>query len=129
VVMLARPYHHDPGLNHGIPEEFQKLGYPVFSQNTLPLDEDLLERLFGDEVRSGIISDPLDIPDVWKTASAAQSGSEKTPAIRIDNAVHDLLMHSAAEPPPPPECKGATLPEPVFPQYPELLNDMGLQAD
>jgi predicted CoA-substrate-specific enzyme activase len=73
VVMLARPYHHDPGLNHGIPEDFQKRGYPVFSQNTLPLDEDLLERLFGDEVRAGIISHPLDISDVWKTATAASS--------------------------------------------------------
>ncbi|MBZ5700132.1 MAG: acyl-CoA dehydratase activase-related protein [Acidobacteriia bacterium] len=73
VVMLGRPYHHDPGLNHGILEEFQKLGYPIFSQNTLPLDEDLLERLFGDEVRAGIISHPLDISDVWKTATAASS--------------------------------------------------------
>ena len=73
VVMLGRPYHHDPGLNHGIVEEFQKLGYPVFSQNTLPLDEDLLERLFGQEVRAGIISHPLDISDVWKTATAASS--------------------------------------------------------
>ena len=68
IVMLARPYHHDPGLNHEIMEEFQKLGYPVFSQNTLPLDEDLLERLFGDEVRSGVISHPLDISDVWKNS-------------------------------------------------------------
>ncbi|MFZ0860275.1 MAG: BadF/BadG/BcrA/BcrD ATPase family protein [Candidatus Sulfotelmatobacter sp.] len=73
IVMLARPYHHDPGLNHGILEELQKRGYPVFSQNTLPLDEDLLERLFGDEVRAGIISHPLDISDVWKTATAASS--------------------------------------------------------
>ena len=73
IVMLGRPYHHDPGLNHGILEEFQKRGYPVFSQNTLPLDEDLLERLFGDEVRAGIISHPLDISDVWKTATAASS--------------------------------------------------------
>ncbi|HVH59729.1 MAG TPA: acyl-CoA dehydratase activase-related protein, partial [Candidatus Sulfotelmatobacter sp.] len=28
IVMLARPYHHDPGLNHEILDEFQKLGYP-----------------------------------------------------------------------------------------------------
>lgn len=73
IVMLGRPYHHDPGLNHGILEEFQKLGYPVFSQNTLPLDEDLLDRLFGDEVRAGIIVHPLEISDVWKTATAASS--------------------------------------------------------
>jgi predicted CoA-substrate-specific enzyme activase len=68
IVMLARPYHHDPGLNHEILDEFQKLGYPIFSQNTLPLDEDLLERLFGEEVRAGVISSPLDITDAWKNS-------------------------------------------------------------
>ena len=66
IVMLGRVYHHDPGLNHEIMEEFQKLGYPVFSQSTLPTDEDLLDRLFGDEVRAGLITHPLDISDVWK---------------------------------------------------------------
>jgi predicted CoA-substrate-specific enzyme activase len=68
IVMLGRPYHHDPGLNHEIMEEFQKLGYPIFSQNTLPLDEDMLERLFGDEVRAGVITHPLDITDAWKNS-------------------------------------------------------------
>src|ERR1700758_3329621 len=68
IVMLGRPYHHDPGLNHEILDEFQKLGYPIFSQNTLPLDEDLLERLFGDDVREGVISHPLDIGDAWKNS-------------------------------------------------------------
>ena len=58
IVMLGRPYHHDPGLNHEILDEFQKLGYPIFSQNTLPLDEDMLERLFGEEVRAGVVSQP-----------------------------------------------------------------------
>jgi predicted CoA-substrate-specific enzyme activase len=66
IVMLGRVYHHDPGLNHEIMEEFQKLGYPVFSQSTLPIDEDILDRLFGDEVRAGLITHPLDIQDVWK---------------------------------------------------------------
>jgi len=68
IVMLARPYHHDPGLNHEILDEFQKLGYPIFSQNTLPLDEDLLDRLFGEEVRAGVVSSPLDITDAWKNS-------------------------------------------------------------
>ena len=68
IVMLGRPYHHDPGLNHEILDEFQKLGYPIFSQNTLPIDEDLLERFFGDEVRAGAISSPLDISDAWKNS-------------------------------------------------------------
>jgi predicted nucleotide-binding protein (sugar kinase/HSP70/actin superfamily) len=68
IVMLGRPYHHDPGLNHEILDEFQKLGYPIFSQNTLPLDEDLLERLFGEEVRAGVVSGPLDISDASKNS-------------------------------------------------------------
>jgi predicted CoA-substrate-specific enzyme activase len=73
IVVLARPYHHDPGLNHEILEEFQKLGYPVFSQSTLPLDEDLLERLFGDEVRNGALKHALDIQDVWKNSYSAST--------------------------------------------------------
>jgi predicted CoA-substrate-specific enzyme activase len=68
IVMLGRPYHHDPGLNHEILDEFQKLGYPIFSQNTLPIDEDMLERLFGEEVRAGVITSPLDISDAWKNS-------------------------------------------------------------
>ena len=73
VVILARPYHHDPGINHDIVEELQKLGYPIFSQHTLPRDEDLMERLFGDEVRAGTIANPFDITDVWKHTSAAST--------------------------------------------------------
>jgi predicted CoA-substrate-specific enzyme activase len=73
IVMLGRPYHHDPGINHEIMAQFQKLGYSIFSQSTLPLDEDLNERLFGREVRAGVISHPLDISDVWKTAFSASS--------------------------------------------------------
>jgi len=68
IVMLGRPYHHDPGLNHEILDEFQKLGYPIFSQNTLPLDEDMLDRLFGDDVRAGAVSHALDISDAWKNS-------------------------------------------------------------
>ncbi len=68
IVMLGRVYHHDPGLNHEIMEEFQKLGYPVFSQSLLPMDEDILDRLFGEEVQSGKITHALDIRDVWKNA-------------------------------------------------------------
>ncbi|HXE79143.1 MAG TPA: BadF/BadG/BcrA/BcrD ATPase family protein [Vicinamibacterales bacterium] len=73
LVVLARPYHHDPGLNHEILEEFQKLGYPVFSQSTLPMDEDLLERLFGDEIRAGVIRDAREIQDVWKNSYSANT--------------------------------------------------------
>ena len=68
IVLLARPYHHDPGINHEILEEFQKQGYPIFAQDSLPIDPDILEQLFGDEVRTGIIKDPMDVSDVWKNS-------------------------------------------------------------
>lgn len=68
VVLLGRPYHNDPGINHDILEEFQKLGYPVFTQHSLPLDEDILERLFGEDVRAGLIRHPLEVRDVWKNS-------------------------------------------------------------
>ena len=68
IVVLARPYHNDPGMNHEILEEFQKLGYPVFNQDSLPTDDDLLDRLFGDEVKAGIIKGPMDVGDVWKNS-------------------------------------------------------------
>jgi predicted CoA-substrate-specific enzyme activase len=73
ILLLGRPYHHDPGLSHSIFEEFQKRGYPVLSQSTLPLDEDLLDRLFGVEVRAGIIKHPLDITDVWQHPFSAST--------------------------------------------------------
>ena len=31
-----------PGINHEILDEFQKLGYPVFTQDALPIDDDIL---------------------------------------------------------------------------------------
>ncbi|MGE5243052.1 MAG: BadF/BadG/BcrA/BcrD ATPase family protein [Betaproteobacteria bacterium] len=73
IVVLARPYHHDPGINHEILEHLQRLGYPILSQHTLPHDPDLLDRLFGDEVRAGVIAHPLDISDVWKNTSAGST--------------------------------------------------------
>ncbi len=68
IVLLGRPYHNDPGINHEILEEFQKLGYPVFSQDSLPLDDDIVWKLFGDEVRAGIITHPMDVSDAWKNS-------------------------------------------------------------
>ena len=76
VVMLGRPYHNDPGLNHEIMAEIQKRGYPIFSVDSLPQDEDILERLFGEEVRAGIITHPMDITDVWKN-NYSENSSKK----------------------------------------------------
>jgi predicted CoA-substrate-specific enzyme activase len=76
IVVLARVYHHDPGLNHEIPDELQKLGYPIFSQSTLPYDEDILDRLFGEEVARGDIRSPLEIQDVWKNSYSVSTNQK-----------------------------------------------------
>ena len=67
-MLLGRPYHNDPGLNHEILEEFQKLGYPVFTQGSLPIDDEIIWQLFGDDVRAGYITHPMDITDAWKNS-------------------------------------------------------------
>ncbi len=66
IVLLGRPYHKDPGINHEIFDEFQKLGYPVLAQDILPMDEKTLDAVFGEDIRTGRVNDPLDISDVWK---------------------------------------------------------------
>jgi predicted nucleotide-binding protein (sugar kinase/HSP70/actin superfamily) len=76
IVVLGRPYHQDPGINHGILEELQKRGYPVFPIAALPRDEDLLERLFGDEVRDGVIGHPLEISDVWSHTTSENTNQK-----------------------------------------------------
>ncbi len=66
IVLLGRPYHKDPGINHELFSEFQKLGYPVLAQDILPTDPDTLEQIFGEDLRNNIISDPMEVSDVWK---------------------------------------------------------------
>ena len=53
---------------HEVLDELQKQGYPIFWQDTLPRDPDILEHLFGDEVRAGTIDSPLSINDAWKNS-------------------------------------------------------------
>ncbi len=70
IVLLGRPYHNDPGVNHEIMEEFQKLGYAVFAQDSLPIDDDIVWDLFADDIEQlgGEIDHPMDIRDVWKNS-------------------------------------------------------------
>jgi predicted nucleotide-binding protein (sugar kinase/HSP70/actin superfamily) len=65
LVMLGRPYHNDPGLNHSVLEEFQALGYPILSMRSLPRDKQTLDRLFADDIAKGHIESGLDVTDVW----------------------------------------------------------------
>ncbi|OHD66515.1 MAG: hypothetical protein A2096_04825 [Spirochaetes bacterium GWF1_41_5] len=60
IVMLGHPYHHDPGLNHGLLEEFQKRGFPVLCIESLPVDDEFLHPLFQNEKHN-----PLSIKRVW----------------------------------------------------------------
>jgi activator of 2-hydroxyglutaryl-CoA dehydratase/predicted nucleotide-binding protein (sugar kinase/HSP70/actin superfamily) len=76
IMMIGRPYHLDPGLNHGIPEEFQVLGYPVLSIRSIPKDESYLERYFAEDLRSGRIKTPLEINDVWPENYSANSAQK-----------------------------------------------------
>ena len=73
IVLLGRPYHNDPGIHHGVCEEFQKLGYPLLTHDALPTDPDILDRLFGEEVARGVIPHPLSIDDVWKNSYSENS--------------------------------------------------------
>jgi len=69
ILLLGRPYHNDPGLNHGVLEEFQALGYPILSIRSIPKNPVWLRRYFND----GIEHNPLDINDVWPENYSANS--------------------------------------------------------
>jgi len=69
IVVLGRPYHNDPGLNHGIPEEFQVRGYPILSVRSLPRDPASMARLFPE-------GGGFDIRDVWPENYSANSAQK-----------------------------------------------------
>ncbi len=64
ILVIGHPYHNDPGLNHGIPEQFQLRGFPVLNIESLPVDADFLEPLFGDDERG--VDSAHSIGQVWK---------------------------------------------------------------
>ena len=65
ILLIARPYHSDPGLNHGIPEEFQVRGYPVLSVRSIPKQREYLDRYFKEELEAGKMTTPLELNHVW----------------------------------------------------------------
>ncbi|HEY8379639.1 MAG TPA: acyl-CoA dehydratase activase-related protein, partial [Nannocystis sp.] len=90
VVLLARPYHNDPGMNHEIPDELQKLGYPILTVQSLPHDEDIVRPLFQPDIDAGFIKDPFDITDVWKN-SYSENTNQKVWAAKF-TARHPNLV-------------------------------------
>jgi activator of 2-hydroxyglutaryl-CoA dehydratase/predicted nucleotide-binding protein (sugar kinase/HSP70/actin superfamily) len=73
VLMIGRPYHSDPGLNHGVLEEFQVLGYPILSMRSIPKDPLWLNRFFESDMKAGRIETPLEVQDVWPENYSANS--------------------------------------------------------
>src|SRR5690606_1873584 len=76
ILVLNRPYHSDPGLNHGIPEEFQILGYPILSIRSIPKDREYLDRYFKDDLAKGKIKTPLELNHVWPENYSANSAQK-----------------------------------------------------
>ncbi len=76
ILVLNRPYHSDPGLNHGIPEEFQVLGYPIISLRSIPKDEKYLARYFKEDLAKGTIKSPLELNHVWPENYSANSAQK-----------------------------------------------------
>lgn len=65
ILLIGRPYHSDPGMNHGVLEEFQVLGYPVLSMRSIPKDEAWLHRFFKADLQNGRVEYALEVTDVW----------------------------------------------------------------
>ena len=94
LLLLGRPYHLDPGLNHQIMDEFQVLGYPVLTIRSIPKDREWLRRFYADGLADGTIADPLDIADIWpenySTNSAMKVWAARFAARHPNVAVLDL---------------------------------------
>jgi predicted nucleotide-binding protein (sugar kinase/HSP70/actin superfamily) len=73
VLVLARPYHMDPGIGHEIEGQLQACGFPILWMQYLPLDAEWLDWLFGEEIRAGVIKHALDISDVWLSSYSSNT--------------------------------------------------------
>ena len=76
ILVLNRPYHADPGLNHGIPEEFQVLGYPILSVRSIPRSREFLDRFYREELDAGTIKTPLELNHIWPENYSANSAQK-----------------------------------------------------
>lgn len=94
LLLLGRPYHSDPGLNHEVLDEFQSLGIKTLSMRAIPKDEAYLKRYFQSDIDAGIIASPYDIRDVWlenySTNSSQKVWAAKFSARHPNVAVVDL---------------------------------------
>jgi predicted nucleotide-binding protein (sugar kinase/HSP70/actin superfamily) len=73
ILVLARPYHMDPGIGHEIEVDLQAYGYPVLWTQYLPTDPDLMDWMFRPDIEAGHIKSPFDIADVWPSSYSANT--------------------------------------------------------
>ena len=94
LLLLGRPYHSDPGMNHEVLDAFQSLGFKCLSLGSIPKDEAFLTPLFADDIAQGRIESVFDIRDVWQenfsTNSAQKVWGAKFASRHPNVAVVDL---------------------------------------
>ncbi len=73
LLVVARPYHMDPGIGHEIEVDLQAYGYPVLWTQYLPTDADILDWMFRPDIDAGHIKSPFDIADVWPSSYSANT--------------------------------------------------------
>ena len=73
VMVLARPYHMDPGIGHEIEADLQACGYPILWLQYFPTDPELLNWIFRADLAEGLIRHPFDIDDVWPSSYSANT--------------------------------------------------------
>jgi predicted nucleotide-binding protein (sugar kinase/HSP70/actin superfamily) len=73
LLVLARPYHMDPGIGHEIEVDLQAHGYPILWAQYLPTDDDLMQWLFADDIRDGFVDSPFSIEDVWPSSYSSNT--------------------------------------------------------
>ena len=94
ILLLGRPYHSDPGINHEVLDEFQTLGFKTLSMRSIPRDTAYLENYFAEDLKNSYIETMFDIRDVWpenySTNSAQKVWAAKFAARHPNVAVVDL---------------------------------------
>jgi len=73
LLVLARPYHMDPGIGHEIEVDLQAYGYPILWAQYFPIDDDLMQWAFGPDIAAGHIKSPFDIKDVWPSSYSSNT--------------------------------------------------------
>jgi len=94
ILLLGRPYHSDPGLNHEVLDEFQSLGFKTLSMRAIPKDKAYLSTYFKEDLEKHFVDDIYDIRDVWEenysTNSSQKVWAAKFAARHPNVAVVDL---------------------------------------